>query len=68
MNPEDIKDIPCTSCCEFVSEDEMWGRDWDDKQCTECYTLNHLEEIKEIVLELGCSIDDAREIYQLHND
>ena len=63
-NPQEIKSIQCTMCLKFHLEDEMWGEDWDDKQCIECYTLNHREEIKDIAIEQGCSVDDAIEIYQ----
>ena len=62
MNPQDINDTPCTTCCKFHSEDDMWGRDWDDKQCTYCYTQEHNDELKELVMEHGCSVDSAREI------
>lgn len=37
MNPEDIKEIPCTMCGAWVSEDEVADCDHDYQHCEDCY-------------------------------
>jgi len=40
INPEEIKDIPCSICGVYVAEDEMNDTDHDWNVCSNCSLLN----------------------------
>jgi len=43
-DPTEIKDVPCSRCGSFVSEDELYDLDWDWGVCSECYDDDSEEE------------------------